>query len=165
NPRKITAKANAITTYVNAGEYEAAEPICREALADATAALGPESDSVQVLMNTLAVIQFRSERYREAERTWSDVRRIVAGSLPPGHLRIHLIDASRGLSLIRLGEFDQGEALLVPAYNAIVEATGPTSYYGSRFAVGMVELYDQTGRSSLADPYRELLPATLDASP
>mgnify|MGYP003700268631 CR=1 FL=1 len=165
NPRAITAKANAITTYVNAGEYEAAEPICREALADATLALGPESDSVQVLMNTLAVIQFRSERYREAERTWSDVRRIVAASLPPGHLRLHLIDASRGLSLIRLGEFDRGEALLVPAYNAIVEATGPTSYYGSRFAVGMVELYDRTGRATLADPYRELMPASSDASP
>lgn len=165
NPRTLTAKANAITTYVNAGEFAKAEPICRKTIEDARATLGPEDNLVQVLMNTLAVIQFRSERYREAERTWADVRVMAEKNFPPGHFRLNLIDASRGMALVRLGEYDKGETLLVPAYEAIVSATGPTSYYGSHFTIGMVELYERTDRADLADELRDRLPADDEKTP
>ena len=160
NPRTLTAKANAITTYVNAGAFEEAEPICRQAIEDATAALGPDHNLVQVLMNTLAVIQFRSERYRAAERTWADAREMAERSFPPGHFRLSLIDASRGMALVRLGEYERAESLLAPAYEAIVDATGAESYYATRFAVGMVELYEGTDRHEQAEMLRALLPAS-----
>ncbi|GMU66187.1 MAG: hypothetical protein AMXMBFR36_24610 [Acidobacteriota bacterium] len=108
------------------GDYAAAAPIYREALALQQAAVGEEHLDVAVIINNLAAVVYRTGDYAEAERLFRrslEIRRKLLGT---DHPIVATTLGNTSFVLAAQGKFGEAEPLLLEALRIHRETLGPS---------------------------------------
>jgi tetratricopeptide (TPR) repeat protein len=104
------------------GDYAAAEPLYREALAMRRKLLGDEHPDVARSLDNLATLLREKGDYAAAEPLYREALEIRRAKLPVGHPDTIAAEAGLGRTLAKLGRYAEAEGFLQDAYGAISRA-------------------------------------------
>lgn len=100
------------------GDFEHSEPVYRQAI-EIFSKTAPEHPAIATSQAGLARVIAGQGRYADAEPVYRDAIAGLQRFLPPGHPQIAMNQARFGVLLSRLARFDEGEALLAVAREAL----------------------------------------------
>jgi tetratricopeptide (TPR) repeat protein len=150
---------NLAALLYNKGDYAAAEPLFREALALSRKRLGDQHPDVAISLNNLARLLGKKGDYAAAEPLIKEAVDIFQRSLPPGHWMIAQSRSNRGAFLMELKRYREAETELLAGY-AGLKATQGEQHERTQSAINhLVELYQAWGKPDRAAHYRALLQA------
>jgi tetratricopeptide (TPR) repeat protein len=135
-----------------AGEYAAAEPLYRRALAIDESALGPNSPFVAANLNNLASLLQDEGNFKEAEPLFRRALMIDEKALPPSDPGVAMALNNLAELLHDRGLYQASEALLRQALTIDQNALGPDDPAVARDLDGLAETLRAQGRFQEAEP-------------
>ncbi len=149
-----TTLNNLAKVCMRRGEYGRAEELYREALAVCQRAFGEEHPQTAAVYGNLAKSLLEQDRRAEAEAHGRQAVDLATRTLPAGHWSIGVLQAIHGTTLLRLGQYEQAETVLLQAHAALTAARGPQYERTREVAERLVELYEAWGRPAQAAEWR-----------
>jgi len=138
------------------GELGAAGDAFSEALAVYEACKGENDSRYFLILNDVAHVWFRDERFREAEdafrRVAQHLREAEGGDSP----RTLVADAMRAECAWKLGDLTHAEEELLRCFKRLVETKGEDFPQARGMAAHLVRFYEETGRADQAERYRAI---------
>jgi len=133
------------------GEYRAAEPLQRRALAILEKALGPEHPDVARSLNDLSVLCYQQGRYAETEPMHARVLAILEKALGPDHPDVAMSLNNLAGLYNRQGRYGDAEALHARVLRLREKALGPNHPDVAMSLKNLATLYDRQGRPQEAE--------------
>lgn len=141
--------------YRRRGDYGAAKEAF-EKTANLVRKFTPGHPNMGFVLSSLADVNQLMGDYVTAARNYRDALQILQEGLPD-HWKVHYIKLQLGISLGRLHELSEAEALFVPA----IEVLKSTSEFNredlEKAAMAISEIYQSAGKPESAKQYQQLL--------
>ena len=139
------------------GDYGAAEEHLRESLRIRRAVLGENHPDLARALHNLAALYREQGECGGAEPLVREALEIRTAALPMGQLETLESQGLLGECLAALDRFAEAEVLLLAAWTAMRERTGPEYEPETVALQRLVKLYQEWGKAEEAARYRELL--------
>lgn len=152
HPDTLSAVADLALARARLGKRDEADALYARLVAGSQAAFGARIETVRALHQRGAFL-LRSDRLGDARQVL-DQALAMADSLHLEGLDAAAIQTDAGETLLRLGENDRAESLLLSAYDAFDAARGPDDPDTRRTAARLVRLYEALGKPQRADEFR-----------
>jgi tetratricopeptide (TPR) repeat protein len=136
------------------GDFEAAEPLLREALELRRTLLGNEHADVASTMTLLADLLIDTGRFDEALPLAMDAKAICAKAFGNEHWRTASAASAEGAALAGLKRYSEAESLLADNVRILQNDTGALPFFVANAKRWLAELYLALGRSDEAAKYR-----------
>lgn len=138
------------------GRREEALPLLREAF-DALSAQMPKGhiDTLSAGYNMIGLM-IQMDRAAEALPIAEDLVKQADDAIGAENTFRHMAHIMRGACLIELSRFEEAEAELLPAYQAIVASVGETGRTARTAATRLATLYEKWGKPELHEKYKAL---------
>ncbi|MCY2959640.1 MAG: serine/threonine-protein kinase [Planctomycetota bacterium] len=154
HPRYADMLFNHVALLGRRGEYERAEPVCREMIALDTELRGPRHAFVAAGRNQLAKALVAQGCLEEGAAEFAESIAIHREVVPDGRFREYEALAQMGPVLTTLGRYPEAEAALLEAWNGFWSLNDGRRLARFDLAENLVALYERLGRSAEADVYR-----------
>ena len=145
------------------GDYAAAEPLYREALAMTRSTLGDEHPLVGRSLRNLAVVLKGQGKMSEAEPLAREARVVLTKTLPEEHWLMANVESMLGSCLAALERYEEAEPLLLNAHPAMKVAKGENNWRTIQALGPIAQLYAAWGWPEQAADWQAKLPTDLPA--
>ncbi len=158
HPETARAMGDLGYLYILQGAYEKAEPLAARVVEIHRVVLGDEQPGTLNNKDNLGFILLKTGRVEKAEAMFRD---IVATAERTGLDKFRpAFRAHHGMSLVELGRYEEGEALLLGAYPHLPPIPPSEIEETIRY---LVKLYDTWGKPEKAAEWRAKLPTEQEA--
>jgi tetratricopeptide (TPR) repeat protein len=137
---------------IDAGQYDEASQLIEESLRIRRKVLGERHAQVASSLNVKATLLLATRRYEKARDVARDSQQILKESLPDDNWLVAYARSVEGAALAHLGEFEEGERLLLASRAGLTHAPIPDlPAKGDRW---LKELYMAWGKPEKAEQLR-----------
>ncbi len=155
HPRLVVSFNNLADLLLSRGQPAAAEQLFKEALAITRRQGDGKHLWTAVMLNNLARTAVARGDFARGE-TWIREALAIFRSAQAGNWRIANAESILGACLAGLGDYREGEALLLASYPVVREETDAGTTYTRELLARIVALYQSWGKAEQAAEYRAL---------
>ena len=163
HPDTAQSLNNVASLLVMLEDYEAAEPLFREVVALDRKLLGETHPDYGVSVNNLANLLQRQGKFAEALPLYVEAQGVLEQSFDSTHYLVGMAKGGRGGCLLEMKRYAEAEPWVLAGFETMQAALGDDHRRTRSSARRIVDLYEEWGKPSKADPYRPL--ATTEAPP
>jgi tetratricopeptide (TPR) repeat protein len=138
---------------VEAGDYEGAEPLLRDALEMNQRLYDPDHADIAITQTGMALLFLRTGRAAAALEMAQAAFESLAESYGPEHWRTAWALATQGASMAQLSRYREAEPLLLEAYETLRGSTGARPIHLGSARQYLADLYAAWGRPDDAARY------------
>jgi len=140
---------------VEAGNYQSAEPLLREALKMNQALFDPGHPDIAITQTGMAILLLRTMRADAALEMARAAQESLVKTYGPDHWRTAWALSTQGASLTQLSRYAEAEPLLLESYEELDGNTGARPVHVETARRYLAELYTAWGRPGQAARYLE----------
>jgi serine/threonine protein kinase/Flp pilus assembly protein TadD len=140
------------------GRLDEAEPIVRRVVAGRTALYGADSFATLSALNNLGLLLIERGKAAEAEALFSSLVGQADNAAPPGHWFPSVVRSGYGRSLTLVERFEEAEAVLQTAYDALHATLGDEHTHTRQVIENLARLYEAWQKPDQASAWNRKLP-------
>lgn len=164
DPRLSNSLTNLATIHQNLEEHDKALELFKRALEVRRAQNGDRHATTLSAVNNLATFLYTVDKFTEAEAHFRHGWETAQESLVESNALIYSLSGGLGACLTERGAFSEAEPQLLESYRKLKLLQGDNSLYADRIRLYLVHLYDEWGKPTKADEWRERSPVDAEAA-